>query len=114
MSRRVVSPALFEDEWFGYSSDREQLVWIGLFAVLADDQGRLADNPALVRARLWPYRDVPVSDVGKALDRFVAARRLHRYSIKGKPLLQIVNWWQHQRPRFASPSALPAPATVAV
>ena len=51
---------------------------MGLFAARADDQGRLLDNPILIRARLWPYRDVPVADVSAALDRFVCDGRLHR------------------------------------
>ena len=108
--RRVITPELFEDEWFGGLQDREQLIWVGLFGVLADDQGRLRDNAALIRSRLWPYRDVPAADVAAALDRFVADNRLCRYSTtKDGPLLQIVNWWKHQRPQWTARSPLPAP-----
>jgi len=109
VARRVITPGLFEDEWFGGLEDREQLVWIGLFGVLADDQGRLLDNPALIRARLWPYRDVSASHVAEALERFTSDKRLHRYIVADKPLLQIVKWWKHQKPQWASRSDLPAP-----
>lgn len=109
MSRRVITPGIFEDEWFGELSDREQLVWIGLFGVIADDQGRLPDNAALIRVRLWPYRDEPAKHVSDALDRFASAGRLHRYAVDGKAFLQIVKWWEHQRPQWAARSAHPAP-----
>jgi len=109
MARRVITPTLFEDEWFGSLGDREQLVWVGIFGVLADDQGRLPNNPALIRSRLWPYRDVPAEDVAAAVERFVTDGRLHRYEVDGKALLQVVNWWRHQKPQWAMRSPLPAP-----
>lgn len=110
MTASVVSPTLFDDEWFGQLSDREMIVWIGIFGRLRDDQGRFIENAALARARLFPYRDVPVRDVQMAFDRFVGDNRLYRYqTADGKQVLQIVNWWIHQRPQWASPSKLPPP-----
>lgn len=109
MARRVITPEIFEDEWFGSLPDREALIWFGLFGTIADDQGRLVENPIVVRSRLFAYRDVPVADVADALEAFVQAGKLCRYQGGDKALLQIVNWWEHQRPRFAAPSAYPPP-----
>jgi hypothetical protein len=109
MSASVVSPELFDDEWFGQLHDREMLVWIGVFSRLRDDQGRFVENAALARARLFPYRDVPVVDVQRALDRFVQDGRLHRYQVDGQRLLQIITWWEHQKPQWATASKLPSP-----
>src|SRR5665647_3401589 len=102
MARRVITPTLFDDEFFGSLPDRAALIWIALFGVIADDQGRLVDNPMLIRARSFPYRDVPVSDVVDAVKSFVEAGKLVRYEADGKTLLQIVNWWKHQRPQWTS------------
>jgi len=109
VSARVLAPGIFEDEWFGLLSDREQLLWIGLFGSLADDQGRLLDNVPLMRSRLWPYRDVALKELTTAVDRFVADGRLHRYEADGRELLQIVHWWEHQHPNWAAPSQYPSP-----
>lgn len=110
MARRVITPEIFEDEWFGTLPDRQALIWFGLFGTIADDQGRFADNAVVIRSRLFAYRDVPVADVAGALEAFVQAGKLHRYRAGDKPLMQIVTWWEHQRPRFAAPSAFPAPS----
>lgn len=109
MSASVIDPLTFEDEWFGQLCDREMIVWIGVFSRLRDDQGRFTENAALARARLWPYRDIPVSDVQDAFDRFVKDGRLHRYQVGQQQLLQIVTWWKHQRPQWAAPSKLLPP-----
>ncbi len=110
MPASVINPETFEDEWFGGLSDREMIVWLGLITSLRDDQGRLVENAALTRSRLFPYRDVPVADVQAALDRFVTDGRLFRYEAEGRALLQIVNWWRYQRLQWAAPSRFPAPA----
>jgi len=109
MARRVIAPEIFDDEWAGRLSDREYRIWTGLIARIADDQGRFIDNAVVVRSRLYPYQDVPAADVQAALDRFVADGKLHRYELDGKTLLQIVNWWRHQKPRWAARSAWSPP-----
>jgi hypothetical protein len=109
MTVSVIKPGTFDDEWFGALSDREMLVWIGVFSRLRDDQGRFVENAALARSRLWPYRDVPVADVQRAFDRFVADGKLYRYKAGGKTILQVISWWEHQHPQYAHPSLLPAP-----
>ena len=109
MPASVIDPTTFEDEWFGLLSDREMLVWIGVFSRLRDDQGRFVENAALARSRLFPYRDVPVADVQAAFDHFVADGRLYRYHDGEHALLQIVNWWRHQHQQWASPSKLAPP-----
>lgn len=109
MARRLIAAKTFEDEWFGGLDDRKALVWVGLITTIADDQGRFPAISALIRSRLFPYRDPPIADVEEALEAFTAAGKLHRYEAEGKTLLQIVNWWRHQRPTWAQPSAYPAP-----
>lgn len=109
MARRLIAAKTFEDEWFGCLDDRTALVWFGLITTIADDQGRFPAISALIRSRLFAYRDVPISDVEGALEAFTAAGKLHRYEADGKTLLQIVNWWKHQRPTWAQPSEYPAP-----
>jgi hypothetical protein len=106
---RLISSDIWSDDWFGPLPFFDQALWIGLFSTCADDQGRLLDNPILIRAAVFPYKDTHIEDIEAALSRFTAAGRLHRYQADGKSLAQIVNWWDHQRPQWAQPSRWPAP-----
>ncbi len=103
-TRRMIDSAIFADEWFGALNNYERLLWIGLFATCADDQGRLLDNPALLRAALFPYEDVPLESVERALAAFAEAGKIVRYQASRSRLIQIVRWWENQRPRWAQAS----------
>ena len=107
---RLIASTIWDDEWFGQLDFFEQTVWIGLFSRCADDQGRILDNAVLIRAALFPYKDVAISEVEAALRKFCDSRRLHRYEVDGKPLIQLVHWWQHQQQQWAQHSRWPAPA----
>jgi hypothetical protein len=110
MASRLIHSDLFEDDFVGSLSYFERLLWIGLFGAVADDQGRFLDNPAIIRAKVFPY-DANVTDdkVEQALVKLVSAGKIIRYSAGGKRLCQIANWWKHQKPSWASASRYPAP-----
>ncbi len=107
--RRAIASALFNDEWFGPLPHFEQVLWIGLFARCADDQGRFIINSVVVRAHVFPYQDVPIVQVDEALESFALAHKLIVYEAAGKRIAQIAQWWSHQHMKFAMPSHLPAP-----
>ena len=107
---RIITSAIWEDEWFGPLSFFEQSLWVGLFSRCADDQGRLLDNPVVIRAAVFPYKDVSVDEIDAAVAGFAEARRIHRYQADGKALIQITNWWEHQRQQWASASKWLPPA----
>jgi hypothetical protein len=53
--------------------------------------------------------DMPLKDIEKAIQLFSIDGRILRYEKDGKKLIQILNWWKHQKPRWASYSNYPAP-----
>jgi hypothetical protein len=106
---RVIASAIWRDEWFGGLDFFQQALWIGLFSGCADDQGRLEDNPFLIRADVCPYKDISAETVDVALGEFQDAGKLIRYAVDGHRFIQIVNWWDHQRRQWAQPSRFPAP-----
>jgi hypothetical protein len=108
-NRRMITSDIFADDWYGQLGFFEQQLWIGLFAKCADDQGRLLDNSFLIRAALFPYKDVAGAEIDAVLTAFAEAGKILRYEGDGKALVQICNWWDHQRPQWASPSQWPAP-----
>jgi hypothetical protein len=108
--RRMIASDIFEDEWYGQLDFFQQQLWIGLFAKCADDQGRLQDNAALLRAAIFPYKDIPLADIEIALVSFAKEGKITRYVAQGKKLLQIARWWKNQRPQWAQPSKWQAPS----
>ncbi|MFA4972577.1 MAG: hypothetical protein WC683_08170 [bacterium] len=106
---RRIDSNIFADEWYGQLDFFDQQVWIGLFARCADDQGRLLDNPALIRAALFPYKDIPCSDIERVLAGFATDAKIVRYAKEGKRLVQLRNWWEHQPLQWARPSKWAAP-----
>lgn len=108
-NKRMINGDTWEDEFFTTLSIFDRLLWIGVITKLADDQGRLRDNSALIRSNIFPMDDIPVGDIEKAIKLFSTDGRIVRYTKDGKKLIQIVNWWKHQKPRWASASNYPAP-----
>jgi len=82
---------------------------------LADDQGRMMDNAALMRSLLFPYdTDITVKDIEKGLSLFVNHHKIVRYAVgtngSAQHLIQIVNWWRYQKSsQWAGRSRYPAP-----
>jgi hypothetical protein len=110
---RNISGNIFADEFFGSLSQTHRLLWIGLLINLADDQGRMMDNVALMRSLLFPYDDVTTRDIEKGLALFVAKHKIIRYAVgtngSSKHLIQITNWWKYQHMQWAARSMYPAP-----
>jgi hypothetical protein len=94
---RTLEPSIWRDDFFISLATLERLIWIGLITTVADDQGRMLNNPLLVRADLFPLDNIESGEISAALDKFVQAGKLHAYRAEGKELLQIVNWWKYQK-----------------
>jgi hypothetical protein len=73
----------------------------------ADDKGRGEDDPALVKAFVWPRRKaVTEKHVKTAMDALVAQKVLCRYSVAGSDLIHITHWAEHQKISHPTPSKL--------
>ena len=86
-------------------------IWTGLNLVVADVQGRLLDNPALILARLFPYEygQITTNMIEASLVCLAAQNWLMRYEIAGMHLIQILQWWEGNSIQYAYPSKYPAP-----
>ncbi len=107
-NKRMITSDLFEDDICS-ESYFTRLLWIGIITAVADDQGRMLDNPAIMRARIFPLdNEVTDKQIIESLEKI--GKSIHRYSSKdGKKLIQIVKWWSYQTPSWASPSRFDAP-----
>lgn len=111
---RNISPDTFTDEVVARDAST-LIIWIGLITAIADDQGRMIDNPALIRASLLPYDEkTSTSSIEKILKYFSDKHKITRYVAgmngSGRKLIQINSWWKYQRSaQWAASSNYPAP-----
>lgn len=108
-NRRMLNSDLFSDDVFMELDDVTRLVWIGLIVMSADDQGRLQDNELLIKSQIFPMDNKTSAKIKNSLDTLEHHDMIYRYQKGDKNLIQIVNWWKHQSPSWASASAYPAP-----
>jgi hypothetical protein len=104
----MISSSVWGDEKFITFNDITRLVWFGLITNV-DDQGRMQDNPLLIKAQLFPADRKSASAISRAIDQLSESGMIIRYEKEGKSLVQIVKWWEHQSPSWAAASDFPAP-----
>lgn len=110
-----MKPGLFKNAGLADLPMGATVLFVGLLAI-ADREGRLPDNPRLIRAEVFPMRDdVATADVEAWLaalaehqERFVV-----RYQAGERRYLAIRNWHRHQRPHWReAASTIPPPPGV--
>lgn len=108
-NKRMIYSDLFEDDFLSGLDLFGRYLWIGLIGAVMDDQGRSIDNAAIIRARVFPYDQVDDAQVEAVISTLASAGKVLRYTVNGKKLIQIVNWWRFQQPSWAAESKFPAP-----
>lgn len=108
-NRRMITSDIFEDEFFIGLDLFGRILWLGIVVKCADDQGRMQDNSILIKSQVFPADDYQPEQIERFLLQFADAGRIIRYVSDGKKLIQILNWWKHQTPQWASKSRYPAP-----
>ena len=76
--------------------------------VNCDDFGRCDGRAAIIKARLFPLKNITVSDIEKTLSKLSAVGLVYRYVVNDKPYLQLVTWEKYQQIRNKK-SKYPAP-----
>jgi hypothetical protein len=103
---RSVPPLMFADETLIELPAAVRLTGIGLH-FYADDEGRGAANPALLKGQLWPLDDAMTHDViEEHLVALEDAGYIQLYTAGSRTLLAVLEWPSTDR---GKPSRLPAP-----
>lgn len=106
---RSVKPEFFSSEPVGNCSPTSRLLFVALWC-WADDDGRMVDNPRVIRAFAFPLDDdVSSADVDGWITELHAARLVIRYEVDGRKYLAIRSFHEHQHPKKPQASKLPAP-----
>lgn len=104
MRARNIKPAFFINPELAELPFEFRLLFIGLWT-LADREGRLEDKPKKIRMAVFPGDDV---DCAAGLMALADAGFIHRYTVDGQALIQILTWHKHQKPhQHEKPSSLP-------
>ena len=103
MPNRIIKESLCTSEKIASLSDFEFRLWIGLITQ-ADDAGRGDARPAIIRGRVFPFRDrLSIKDIDVALQALAANGCVSLYTVDGKPYFWFPGWVKHQRVRDCRP-----------
>ena len=110
MRARNLKPATFKNEILAVADPMYTLVFQGLWC-LADREGRLEDRPAKIHLEINPGRAFDITC--RSLEWLADKDFIQRYEIRGKKLIQVVQFRKHQHPHHKEPpSTLPPPRIV--
>jgi len=102
---RNIKPSLFKNELLGVADPMLTILFSGLWC-LADRAGRLEDRPLRIKAEIFPYREN--TNINVYLTELERLGFIHRYSVDGLNIIQVVNFDKHQNPhKTERPSELP-------
>lgn len=105
--KRVVSPELLTSESVASLPFAARYGFVGLWMYL-DDEGRGKDNPALIRAHLWPLDEsYTARKVAADLQRWAEQRLICRYVVDDVSLLHAPRWSFWQKINHPTASRIP-------
>jgi DnaD/phage-associated family protein len=105
----MISSDIVEDEFFISLNGVGRIMWFGLIARCADDQGRMQDNSTLIKSQVFPADDIDHMEVEAQLIEYEKCGKIFRYKDGNKKLIQILNWWKYQTPSWAGKSRYAPP-----
>lgn len=104
MRARNLKPGFFKNPELADAGPHAQLLFAGLW-LMADKEGRLKDQPRLIKAELFPYYDVDVNGELTVIQRL---GYIHRFVSSGIAVIEVCNFKKHQSPHHTErPSDLP-------
>lgn len=109
MPNRIIKESLCDSEKIAALSDFEFRLWVGLITQ-ADDAGRGDARPAIIKGRVFPFRErLSIKDIDAALQELAAKGCVSLYTVDGRPYFLFPGWVKHQRirdckPKFPEPS----------
>lgn len=103
MPNRIIKESLCSSEKIASLSDFEFRLWVGLITQ-ADDAGRGDARPAIIKGRVFPFRErLSIKDIDAALQALAAKGCVSLYTVDGKPYFLFPGWVKHQRVRDCKP-----------
>lgn len=105
--KRMIDPGLWDSRQFSQLNFMERVLYIGLISN-ADDEGRLEDRTALIRSKIFPDDDIPLSGIEGALEQLKEVGLIERYTAGEWDIIQHPKWSKYQTINRPKPSKFPA------
>lgn len=103
MPNRIIKESICTSEKISALSDFEFRLWIGLITQ-ADDAGRGDARAAVLKGRIFPFRErLTIKDIDAALAKLADKGCVGLYHVDGKPYFYFPTWTKHQRIRDCKP-----------
>ena len=98
MSNRILKQSICTSESIDQLDWFEEVFYYRLI-VNVDDYGVFDARPKILKASLFPLREVKLSQVEKAIASLSSKGLIHLYTVEGRPFLNLPSWAEHQRVR---------------
>lgn len=93
----------------GTLDDATYRLWVSLI-MESDDEGRFVCNASQLLAQTWGLRSgVAPEAVQNSIRRLRALRLIALYNVNGVRYGHFPSWYDHQKPKYPTPSKLPIP-----
>lgn len=107
MPNRILKESICSSDTVDDLSWFEEVFFYRLI-VNCDDYGRTDARPAILKANLFPLKDITAKNIENALCKLSAVGLVYRYIVNDKPYLQLVTWEKYQQVRTKK-SKYPSP-----
>lgn len=107
MPNRILKESICSNEQIDQLTAFEEAFFYRLI-VNVDDFGRMDGRPSILRARLYPLRNIREEQIESALCSLATSELVHRYTVRGKPFVSLSGWERNQSIR-AKKSKYPGP-----
>ena len=98
MPNRILKESICKSDTVDTLSWFEEVFFYRLI-VNCDDYGRMDARPAILKANLFPLKNITVADIEKTLNELSAAGLVYRYIVNDKPYLLLVTWEKYLQVR---------------
>ena len=95
MANRIIRESICTSETIETLTPEAEITFYRLL-VNADDYGRFDGRPKIIKSRLYPLRDITSERVEDLVGKLCTAGLIWKYTVDGKPYLQITNWETYQ------------------
>jgi hypothetical protein len=106
--RRMIDPNIWTSEDVSKLTITERLFLIGLFSN-ADDYGKGKASPVFLRSTIFPYDDIPATEMVAALENISKVINITIYEVGGSKYYKFINWNKWQRVDHPQDSVIPEP-----
>ena len=106
--KRMIDPNIWQSEDVAKLTVMGRYLFIGMISN-ADDEGKGRANPNYLKSMIFPYDDMRVAEVEKALSEISHNTSVQFYQVGGNQYYRFLNWAKWQKVEKPSPSMIPDP-----